>query len=279
MTKNLLKKYLLEKAVQDGRFQKEIYIENLLYEEYLKGKIVVDQADFEIWIKKLTTENLKKRYLLERAYETGAYDKDNEHGELYVQEQLYRDMARGEVEFDEQGFQEWLIRLARNKRNFGKYLKDSGCFEQSKKIVELTESDIISTSEISLDIPTDIIISKAGSGCFSKPSSLYTDEHLLVNGIYDNQMLYLIRACQNGSFSIGYYGQSDSKYTQSVLDYYRNLRSFLGKIIEKREIDIIEDTILGSDKIYVLNYKTSYKPTCFNESLRGLPLTSRKPER
>lgn len=201
--------------------------------------------------------NLIKRYLLEQAYEDGSFKIDSEESELIKANSLYDKLLTGEIQIDEENFDLWLRNLSRNKLSFGKYLKDSGCFDDDKKITEVTESEITSLSGIYLPVKRETIISSVGRECYSKPSQQYTNGHLLINGVYDNQMIYLIKAIKNGSFSIGYYGQEDSKYTQSLIQYYKQLRTVLKSIVGREKIEVIEDKILGNDKIYVLNYKTN----------------------
>lgn len=204
----------------------------------------------------IKNENLIKRYLLERAYEESSYIY-GEEGESSKIASLYSDFLKGNIKIDEKEFDLWLRNLSRNKLSFGKYLKDSGCFDGDKEIVEVSESEITSLSGIYLPTKRDVIISSAGLDCYDRPSQKYSKGHLLINGMYDNQMIYIIKAAQKGSFSIGYYGQNDLRYTKIVLEYYKQLKSVLNSIVGRGKIEVIEDNILGNDKIYVLNYKTN----------------------
>ena len=203
------------------------------------------------------TEQLIKRFLLERAYETGVNIPT--FGELHYEDKMYEKLIKGEIQIDESQLYAWLENLKRNKKNFGLYLKSIGCFKDEENITEIADDQEISAlNSICIDGNKHVLLAQAGEGCFGKPYKKQIKGHLVIDGIYDNQLIYLSNLFKNkaNSFTIGYYGQCDSEYTKRVIQYYKDLRKFLPLMIGQEQIDVIEDTAFNKDKVYVLSYNT-----------------------
>ena len=204
------------------------------------------------------TEKLIKRFLLEKAVESGA---DIEtFGEMKYINMLFEQFKKGEIKINEFEFEIWLENLRRNKRNFGWFLKTSGYLKTNDKVYEITDDEKISSiNGICLRADKNLIISQSGEGCYEKPYDKKIDGNLVINGVYDNQLIYLSRLLNDSqnSFMIGYYGQSDSNYTKKVLEYYKKLRQFLPLLTSDNEVKVVEDNVFGGDKIYVLTYQTT----------------------
>ena len=204
------------------------------------------------------TQKLIKRFLLEKAYEKGA--EIATFGEIPFEDVLFEQFRKGEITINEFEFEIWLENLKRNKRSFGWFLKTAGYLKKDDKIYEITDADNVSSiNGICLNADKNLIISQAGEGCYSKPYDKSINGHLVINGVYDNQLIYLSRLLRdtNNSFTIGYYGQSNSEYTKRVLEYYKQLRKFLPLLTGNKSINVIEDSVFNGDKIYVLTYKSS----------------------
>ena len=153
---------------------------------------------------------------------------------------------------DEQ-FKQWLIEYQFLKELFSEYLLDNGYFEGINDLIELTETKTISCVK-NLKINKKIIESPAGEGCFAKPFNGVLKGHLIIDGIYDNQLIYLARIVANGGFTIGYCGKKDSLYTKRVIDYYNKIKKFLNLIVEIEKVKVKEKTI-NKNKIIVLDYR------------------------
>lgn len=153
---------------------------------------------------------------------------------------------------DEQ-FKQWLIEYQFLKELFGKYLLDNGYFEGINDLIELTETKTISCVK-NLKINKKIIESQAGEGCFAKPFNGVLKGHLIIDGIYDNQLIYLARIVANGGFTIGYCGKKDSLHTKRVIDYYNKIKKFLNLIVQIEKVKVKEKTI-NKNKIIVLDYR------------------------
>lgn len=153
---------------------------------------------------------------------------------------------------DEQ-FKQWLIEYQFLKELFSKYLLDNGYFEGINDLIELTETKTISCVK-NIKINKKIIESQAGEGCFAKPFNGVLKGHLIIDGIYDNQLIYLARIVANGGFTIGYCGKKDSLYTKRVIDYYNKIKKFLNLIVQIEKVKVKEKTI-NKNKIIVLDYR------------------------
>ncbi len=209
-------------------------------------------------IKSLMSENLVKRFLLEKAYENGT--EIPTFGEIPLTNTLYEKYKNGEIVINELEFEIWLENVKRNNRSFGRYLKSIGYLKKGENLYEITsDKQISSINGICLNADKNLIISQNGEGCYGKPYNKPINGHLVINGIYDNELIYLSRLLKskNNSFTIGYYGQDESLYTKKVLEYYKQLRKFLPLLTADESIDVVEDTVFNKDKIYVLAYKTT----------------------
>ena len=202
------------------------------------------------------TENLIKRYLLEKAYEEGKEKEILRIGENKYQNVLFGQLKNGQIKLNELEFQLWLKELRARKTMFGTYLKQSGYLSNVDKIIEVTEDENFSCMRgMFFQGERERIIEPVGDNYCTRPNSNDLKGHLIINGMYANQLIYLARSYANGSFTIGYYGQEDSLYTKRVLEYYRNLRTVL-KETTNDKCEVIEDNILNSDKVYLLTYNT-----------------------
>ncbi len=207
-------------------------------------------------INNFMNENLIKRFLLEKAYEKGI--EIPTFGEIPFTNSLYEKYKNGEIIINELEFEIWLENLKRNHRNFGRYLKSIGYLKNGDNLYEIASDEKISSiNGICLNADKNLIISQTGEGCYSKPYNKPINGHLVINGIYDNELIYLSRLLKNkdNSFTIGYYGQGESLYTKKVLEYYKQLRKFLPLLTDEESIDVVEDTIFNRNKIYVLAHK------------------------
>lgn len=199
------------------------------------------------------TENLIKRYLLEQVYNKGKLGDFGNLDEIQLQNHLYSLLKMGNITIDENNFQVWLLNLKKSKKCFGQFLKDNSCIN-GDDIIEITEDKSVSSIDgVFSKNNSKQIIEQVGSGCYSRPSKQSLDGNLIINGVYDNQMIYLAKIKNDSSFSIGYCG-SDSLYTKKVIDYYKNLRNVLGLMFDYQRIEILEDE-LEQNKIYLLTYK------------------------
>lgn len=206
------------------------------------------------------TEYLIKRFLLEKAYETGVSIPT--FGELHYEDIMFEKFKKGEIQINELEFEIWLENLKRNKRSFGVYLKSIGYLRNDMNFTEVSDDEqVTSINNICLRGDKNILLSQTGEGCYAKPYKKSIKGYLIINGVYDNQLLYLsnLFKSDDNSFTIGYYGQSDSKYTKRVIEYYKSLRKFLPLMMGQERIDVIEDTIFNGDKIYVLSHNTSWQ--------------------
>ncbi len=201
-------------------------------------------------------ENLIKRYLLEKAYEEGKAQEILAVGDKTYQDIMFDLLKQGEIEFNELKFQLWLKNLKSRKMLFGSYLKDCGYLSREERIIEVTEDEnICSTTGLFLKGKKEKIIENAGDSYCTRPNQNDLKGHLIINGMYANQLIYLAKSCSNGSFTVGYYGDSDSLYTQRVLEYYKRLKKTL-QTMTNNGCEVVEDSILSKDKIYVLTYNT-----------------------
>ena len=201
------------------------------------------------------TERLIKRFLLEKAYNSG--NKISNFGELEYEEIMYKKFINGEIIIDESEFELWLENLKRDKRRFGTYLEANGYLTENSKLLEVTdEKDLSSIKNTHLNSEKIIIPSQMGNGCYGILSKSPIEGHMVINGLYDNQLIYLSRLLSNpnNSFTIGYYGRSDLDYTKHVIEYYKQLKSFLPLLVEKSHVEIVEEEVFNSDKIYILSY-------------------------
>lgn len=201
------------------------------------------------------TEKLIKRFLLERAYESGKTI--DRFKEIQLGELLFEKLKNGEISINELEFESWLENLKRSKRRFGDYLKANGYLKNDTKVFELTdEEDVSSINGTCLRAEKLIIPAQIGEGCYQKPAKDDLNGHMVINGIYDNQLIYLARLLKNknSSFTVGYYGRTDSEYTKRVIEYYRQLRGFLPLLVQEQPVEVIEEEVFNSDKIYVLSY-------------------------
>ncbi len=206
------------------------------------------------------TENIIKRYLLEQVYEQNKMTVFGKLSELQIQNRLFDLFKKGEIKIDENHFTTWLHQLNSSKKLFGTYLLGNNIIENKQKIIEITESESSSSiNNIFLDGTKNYVIETVGSGCYSKPSSETMDGHLLINGIYNNQMIYLARVTKDGDFTVGYCGAKNSEYTKMIINYYKNLKRVLNLMIKTSKVEVIEETTLDSDKIYILNYNKHHK--------------------
>lgn len=202
------------------------------------------------------TENLIKRYLLEKAYEEGKEEEIMEVGEKVYQDLMFDMLISGNIELNELKFQLWLKNLKSRKALFGSYLKECGYLTHEKRVIEVSESEnVCSINGIFLRGKKEKIVEQAGDSYYSRPNSSDLKGHLVINGMYANQLIYLSRSLSTGSFTIGYYGDKESLYTKRVLEYYKNLKKVL-KSMSNDKFEEFEDSILGKDKIYVLSYNT-----------------------
>lgn len=220
------------------------------------------------------TEQLIKRFLLEKAYETGVAIPT--FGEFYYEHMMFEKLKAGEIQINELEFESWLENLKRNKRSFGAYLKSVGYLKNDMNVTELTDDEqVTAINSICLRGNKNIILAQAGEGCQNKPHKKPIEGQLVIDGIYDNQLIYLSNLFRNSgnSFTIGYYGQGESEYTKRVIEYYKSLREFLPLMIGQEQIDVIEDTVFKGDKVYILSYNT--KPQVH----RPVPVITRHSER
>src|SRR5699024_8093641 len=104
------------------------------------------------------TEELIKRYLLEKIYEDGLSYRIHVFGEIQYVNLLYEDLKNGKITINENDFFEWLKTLKRNKRNFGAYLSAKGYIDENVTINELTEDQSV---DLSIKNPKNLIISQA----------------------------------------------------------------------------------------------------------------------
>lgn len=199
------------------------------------------------------TENLIKRYLLEKAYENGTYDSSINFREISFQNELFAKINSGELELNKNEFKEWLEEYKHLRELFGQFLIDNGYLLPDEKVIELSESESVSSVK-NLKVNKKIIVAQAGEGCFAKPFNGSLEGHLIVDGIYDNQLIYLAKNSSIGSFTIGYYGNKDSLYTKRVIDYYKKLKRLLGLIVDIKDVDIKEKTV-NKEKIMILDYR------------------------
>ena len=202
------------------------------------------------------TEYLIKRFLLEKAYETGVSIPT--FGELHYEDIMFEKFKKGEIQINELEFEIWLENLKRNKRSFGVYLKSIGYLRNDMNFTEVSDDEqVTSINNICLRGDKNILLSQTGEGCYAKPYKKSIKGHLIINGVYDNQLLYLsnLFKSDDNSFTIGYYGQGESLYTKKVLEYYKQLRKFLPLLTDEESIDVVEDTIFNRNKIYVLAHK------------------------
>ena len=191
------------------------------------------------------TEYLIKRYILEQLYE------QNEEllcSEIYITNLLYKLYCEGKIRLDKNKFLEWLKNMRNNKLLFGDYVLKNGLIDPEIINFELSESKQICCLKDSR-----IILSQVGEDCYSDPY-INPISSLIINGIYDNEMIYIANVIKNnGVFIIGYCG-CDNGYTKRVMEYYRNITKFLGTIIDKNQIAIKEE-IVSSSKILILTNK------------------------
>ena len=199
------------------------------------------------------TENLIKRYLLEKSYESGQYDNSVNFREIFFQNDLLEKINSGQFKFDENEFKKWLDGYKNLRNFFGEFLISNGYLLPDEKLIELSESESVSSIK-NLKVNKKIILAQAGEGCFAKPFNGSLEGHLIINGIYDNQLIYLVKNVSVGSFTIGYCGDKDSLYTKRVIEYYRNLKKFLNLIVNIDQVDVKEKTI-KKNKIMILDYR------------------------
>lgn len=207
------------------------------------------------------SEKLLKRYLLEKKYNDGLIDQIQETSELYFSNILFEKLKKGEIEFDENDFNNWLINLKRNKVSFGMYIKSLGYLDDKEKVFEITDDySVSSINDIKTDAKKTILIAQSGEGCLNKPLNAKIDGHLVINGVYDNQLIYLSRLLKNpnSSFTVGYYGKLNCEYTKRVIEYYKNLREFFKKMIPDSTIDFISDEMFNGERLYTLTYNSVY---------------------
>ena len=159
----------------------------------------------------------------------------------------------GQFKFDENEFKKWLDGYKNLRNFFGEFLISNGYLLPDEKLIELSESESVSSIK-NLKVNKKIILAQAGEGCFAKPFNGSLEGHLIINGIYDNQLIYLVKNVSVGSFTIGYCGNKDSLYTKRVIEYYRKLKRVLKLIVNIDEVGIKEKTING-DKIMILDYR------------------------
>ena len=207
-------------------------------------------------MRELLTEKLIKRYLLEQAYENGVNIPT--FGELYYEDMMYEKLKKGEITITNFDWFPWIENLKRNKRHFGNYLKSIGYLTCNQNVTEITDDEEVNSINVTALIEKKIIVSQAGEGCFGKPYIKHIRGHLVINGVYDNQLIYLSNLLKDNdnSFTICYYSQSDSEYTKRVIEYYKALRKFLSLMTGKNSIEVIEDNVSYRDKVYVLAYNT-----------------------
>lgn len=172
---------------------------------------------------------------------------------MSFQNDLFEKINSGESIYDDEQFKKWLEDYCFLKDLFGKYLNDNGYFDGIDNLIELTESKSICSIK-NLRVNKKIIESQAGEGCFAKPFNGILKGHLIVDGIYDNQLIYLARIVANGGFTIGYCGKKDSLYTKRVIDYYNKIKKFLNLIVEIENVKVKEKTI-NKNKIIVLDFR------------------------
>lgn len=208
------------------------------------------------WRKRMT-ENLIKRYLLEKAYEEGKEEKIISIGEKKYQDMMFDLLIREKMMFDESDFEYWLKTLKVRKTIFGSYIKEQGYLADDDKMIEVTEdSNISCINGLYLFGKNEKIIETVGDSYCTKPSLSAINGHLIIDGMYANELIYLARSCANGSFTIGYYGDRDSLYTKRVISYYKKLKTVL-RDMTNNNCEVVEDSILNKNKIYVLNYKST----------------------
>ena len=124
-------------------------------------------------------------------------------------------------------------------------------------MIEVTEdSNISCINGLYLFGKNEKIIETVGDSYCTKPSLSAINGHLIIDGMYANELIYLARSCANGSFTIGYYGDRDSLYTKRVISYYKKLKTVL-RDMTNNNCEVVEDSILNKNKIYVLNYKST----------------------
>lgn len=215
------------------------------------------------------SEKLLKRYLLEKKYNDGLIDQIQETSELYFSNILFEKLKKGEIEFDENDFNNWLINLKRNKVSFGMYIKSLGYLDDKEKVFEITDDyNVSSINDIKIDAEKRILIAQSGEGCLNKPLNAKIDGHLVINGVYDNQLIYLSRLLRNptSSFTVGYYGKINCEYTKRVIEYYENLREFFKKMIPASTIDFISDEMFNGERLYTLTYNPVYNVKSISKS-------------
>lgn len=200
-------------------------------------------------------ENLIKKYLLEKAFDNGKQDDVMKFGEYGYQQMLYEQLKKGELNFDEKDFDDWLKNYKLKRTLFGLYLLDKQYISDDDKIIEVTEDkNYGSIGEVTVNNEREKIIELSGDSYCTRPSKNNINGHLVINGIYANQMIYLARSCCNGAFTVGYYGDKNSLYTKHIIDYYKRIKRCL-QTMTKDSCETVEDHIFSGDKIYLLSSK------------------------
>ena len=190
------------------------------------------------------TEYLIKRYILEQLYEQKEKLKCSE---IYLSNILYQMYLEGEIRLNRNSFANWLKKLRESKILFGTYIKEMG-YLLSNSPFEVSESNNITCLTNS-----NIILSQFGVDCYGAPYLNPIDE-LIINGTYDNQLIYIANVIKNnGFFTIGYCG-NDNNYTKQIFEYYKKILEFLSTIVNKNRIITKEDIVDGK-KIFVLTNK------------------------
>lgn len=194
---------------------------------------------------------LIKRYLLEKAYDEGFFHNTFRFKEINFEDIMFEKLKNGKIEFNQKEFKEWLEKFKNRREKFSLFLFDKGLLDSKFHVTEISES--YTTSSIrNMYINVDFIISQAGEGCFSKPYNGPINGHLVINGIYDNQLIYLAR--KQKDFSIGYCGPKDSKYTDRIINYYLKMKDFIPFLFDNNETMFFEEED-KKDKIILLHSK------------------------
>lgn len=209
------------------------------------------------------TENLIKRYLLEKAYLEGKEEEILTIGEDVYQKIVFELLNQGKIKLNEEEFKLWLKELKTRNMMFGLYLNSLGYIKGQERIIEINEAKNLSCiSSISFNGKKEKIIERFGDFYSSKPKQNNLKGHLIINGIYANQLIYLARSSLNGTFTVGYCGDIKSFYTKRVINYYKRLKKVLNEMTNGN-CETVEETIKNENKIYVL---TNNKPSIWGNN-------------
>lgn len=200
--------------------------------------------------------NLLKRFFLEKGYNDGSIE-DVFLSDIDYQEEMYNRFLNGKIEIKSIDFDEWLKNYTINNSIFGKALK-SYSINRDEKITELSESEVYSVSRKGcLYRNSSVIETIAGKDYTYKPNNtIDLTQHLICNGVYPNEMVYLSRIAREGRFSVGYCGDRENGYGREILAYYRCLKKSLMEMTKNQLKEV--NTIIYGRKVYILTYNPNF---------------------